>query len=180
MTKEKRKVWREKNYQKNKAKILARNAEWRRNNPDKVRQANKKARENWKAKHPTISKRLAEIRKAWTKLNWKKVKEAQSRYKQRHPDANRDAHLRRVYGISLEQYNELLQKQNGVCALCCEPETVKQSGKRPNSLAVDHCHETSKIRGLLCKRCNTSVEVFVGHPERIERLVNYFDSVCGK
>lgn len=57
------------------------------------------------------------------------------------------------YGLTLDQYNEMLQAQNFVCKICEQPETSLLNGK-PKPLAVDHCHNTNKIRGLLCSRCN--------------------------
>lgn len=61
------------------------------------------------------------------------------------------------HGITVDQYNEILEKQNGVCAICESPETtLKKNGFRPN-LAIDHCHETGKIRALLCNKCNTMI-----------------------
>lgn len=61
----------------------------------------------------------------------------------------------RNYGITREDYDLLFEKQNGLCAICKEPETkiVKWSG-RLLPLSVDHDHVTGKIRGLLCNRCN--------------------------
>ena len=56
------------------------------------------------------------------------------------------------FGITKVEYNELLEKQKGVCALC--PATDSGDG-RP--LFVDHCHETGRVRGLLCKQCNTAI-----------------------
>lgn len=60
------------------------------------------------------------------------------------------AHAKRVetiYGISAEEYDALLRKQKGRCAICrCLPRTIR--------LAVDHDHKTGEVRGLLCKRCN--------------------------
>jgi hypothetical protein len=66
--------------------------------------------------------------------------------------------LKSVYGITLEEYNDILVKQNNVCAICNKPEkcldyrtgTVKR-------LSVDHCHTTDKIRGLLCSGCNRGI-----------------------
>lgn len=58
-------------------------------------------------------------------------------------------HLRSLYGITHIHYNEMLAKQNGCCEICGIHHT--QLIKR---LAVDHCHTTSKIRGLLCQQCN--------------------------
>lgn len=57
--------------------------------------------------------------------------------------------LKENYGISLEQYNEMLKQQNDCCKICNEH---KDSFDR--ALAVDHCHITNKVRGLLCKNCN--------------------------
>jgi len=61
--------------------------------------------------------------------------------------------LKRLYGISLEQFNILFEEQNGVCAICMG---TNPSGKR---LAVDHDHETGQVRGLLCSMCNTRLAV---------------------
>lgn len=58
-------------------------------------------------------------------------------------------HLKRKFGITEEQYNELLERQGGGCAICGK--TGEQEGK---SLAVDHNHVTGEIRGVLCYRCN--------------------------
>src|SRR6266851_2205326 len=53
------------------------------------------------------------------------------------------------YGISEEEYERLLRLQNGVCAICKE--------KPEGWLCVDHCHLTGKVRGLLCKNCNSAL-----------------------
>lgn len=60
--------------------------------------------------------------------------------------------LKRKYGINSSDYEELLIKQNGNCALC--PKTESRPGYK---LAVDHCHSTGKVRGLLCYECNRSL-----------------------
>jgi len=62
--------------------------------------------------------------------------------------------LKFKYGITPEQWNVMYTKQNGCCAIC-----KKQSGKLKSNrkLAVDHCHDTNIIRGLLCQACNTAI-----------------------
>ncbi len=60
------------------------------------------------------------------------------------------------YKITLQDYADMFEQQNGVCAICGFPESVMQKGKRQN-LAVDHCHKTGKVRGLLCHQCNKGI-----------------------
>ena len=55
------------------------------------------------------------------------------------------------FGINADQYEAILKEQNGVCAICYQPEPCNRM------LAVDHCHTTNKIRGLLCSNCNTAL-----------------------
>ena len=59
----------------------------------------------------------------------------------------------RMYGITDAEYDALLESQDGLCAICRQPETTIRNG-RVQPLSVDHDHETGAIRGLLCARCN--------------------------
>lgn len=61
------------------------------------------------------------------------------------------------------------EEQGGVCAICGNPET----DKRNHRLAVDHCHETDKIRGLLCKSCNIGLGMFKDNTNNLTRAVAY-------
>lgn len=61
----------------------------------------------------------------------------------------RRAHLKRQFGITVEQYEELLASQNECCAIC-----ERHSSEFKTRLAVDHDHVTGRIRGLLCTYCN--------------------------
>jgi hypothetical protein len=61
----------------------------------------------------------------------------------------------REFGITLYDYNEMLLKQKNACAICCFPEKIIDNRtNKIRSLAVDHCHITKKVRGLLCTACN--------------------------
>jgi hypothetical protein len=75
----------------------------------------------------------------------------------------RDYDLKRRYGISLKEYSEMLAAQNGCCAVC----------KEQSDLVVDHCHETGKVRSLLCNSCNRSLGLLKEDPTRIMRLADY-------
>jgi hypothetical protein len=61
--------------------------------------------------------------------------------------------LMRSFGLTVEQYDKMHSDQNGVCAICSQPERSIRGGK-VKFLAVDHCHYTGEIRGLLCSKCN--------------------------
>jgi hypothetical protein len=63
-------------------------------------------------------------------------------------------HLKKSYNLTIEQYNEMLKQQNGVCAICGKEEITKDSLRNVRKLSVDHNHKTGKIRGLLCASCN--------------------------
>ena len=75
------------------------------------------------------------------------------------------------YGITLEQYAELHKKQNGLCKICNQ--RTQGRGAAKNNLAVDHDHETGKIRGLLCSHCNTGLGLFRDNPELLKIAINY-------
>ena len=74
--------------------------------------------------------------------------------------------LKKEYGISIEEYDERLKKQNGCCAIC-----LKQPSKK--RLAVDHSHSTGKIRGLLCSNCNTAIGKFKDDKSLLAKAIDY-------
>lgn len=82
----------------------------------------------------------------WTRAN-------PGRWKGRDPLYFREKKLRRTYGLSLADYEQMLLSQGGVCAICGRPEQREMYNK-PRRLAVDHNHKTGRVRGLLCAACN--------------------------
>lgn len=73
----------------------------------------------------------------------------------------RDYKLQYDYGITLNEYDIMLEKQNGVCAICgCEETNNGRWKTGPIRLSVDHNHKTNKVRGLLCNNCNTALGGF--------------------
>ena len=79
----------------------------------------------------------------------------------------KDKQLRRKYGISIEQYDELLLAQHGLCKICGR---TCITGK---SLSVDHDHKTGAVRGLLCVPCNQALGQFQESPEVMARAIVY-------
>ena len=110
---------------------------------------------NFEWRQSIISKEKAEYARKWRAAN---------------PEKSKNNYLKKCYGITLEQYNEMLIKQNGVCAICCE--------KDPNfdNLAVDHDHKTNKVRGLLCHLCNRALGMFKDDGIRIKNAIIYLNA----
>jgi hypothetical protein len=81
----------------------------------------------------------------------------------------------RRYGISVEEYRRIQSEANGLCAICGRPETRKFKGTTKR-LAVDHCHTTGRVRGMLCHSCNTLLAMAGDQPEVLRRGVEYLTS----
>lgn len=78
------------------------------------------------------------------------------------------------YGISVAEFEEMYRQSDGLCAICRRPETLKQRG-RVQRLSIDHCHDTLKVRGLVCKRCNTAIGLLYDDPLRARALAEYLE-----
>lgn len=90
----------------------------------------------------------------------------------------RDLHLRRKYGISAADYDRVLAEQGGGCALCgVRPEDLS-AGRYRTYLHVDHCHETGRIRGLLCPEHNLLLGRFGDSPEMFRRVLEYLEAAA--
>lgn len=82
---------------------------------------------------------------------------------------NRKPRSNRLYYNKVE-YDKFYQLQNGKCAICG---VESGSGNRGDKLALDHCHSTQKLRGLLCHRCNTAIGLFKDNTQIIESAIKY-------
>lgn len=82
------------------------------------------------------------------------------------PDVTKGYHLKDSFGITFEEYRQKLTEQNGVCAVC-------NQGPEKRKLCVDHDHESGKIRGLLCGRCNTALGSLKESVVIIQALLEY-------
>ena len=80
---------------------------------------------------------------------------------------DRASNLKRMYGISIQEWNIKLEQQKGVCAIC---QGTCVSGRR---LSVDHDHRTGKIRELLCGNCNHGLGKFLDSPALLLKAIDY-------
>lgn len=84
--------------------------------------------------------------------------------------------LKRLYGISVDEYYMLLAKQGGGCAICAARIPGMRHYKRNGRIEmfhVDHCHSTGKVRGLLCSSCNRAIGLLRDDPDLALRVSQY-------
>jgi hypothetical protein len=105
----------------------------------------------------------------WREANpeaWKANQDRSNAKRLADPEYRRDKREReisRLYGISVEEFRQMLASQDGCCAICgCEPPEQDDSKPLPRGTAstrlhVDHCHTSGRVRGLLCGNCNTMI-----------------------
>jgi len=131
-----------------KEEIRAYNKKWRTENKERKRKYDKE----WRTKN---KKRKGECNKRWRDKN-----------KERLAAWFRENDLKKKYGLTIEDYKEMIASQNGVCAICGHP---------PNSkgFSVDHKHETGKVRGLLCSKCNIVIGLLGDSPELLKAALEY-------
>lgn len=83
--------------------------------------------------------------------------------------------LKRSYGLSVEQYEQMIRNQDGLCAICKESPKNKQR----KQFYVDHNHETGNIRGLLCGTCNSAIGLMQENPDSLRRAAEYLEKYNG-
>lgn len=99
--------------------------------------------------------------------NTTKYKQAQRKREQKRD--RRAMELKYKYGITVDEYNILLEAQSGKCAIC----KTNSPGGKFNNFHVDHDHNTNKIRGLLCMNCNTALGSLKEDINIIEAMLHY-------
>jgi hypothetical protein len=147
--------------------IDKRHAEYTRNNREAVRlkqkeydmEHKKQKSDSNKKRHKLKSTEIAEYKRTYRKNNKEKVAVQFRRIS-----------LRKNYGLTLEQYNEMLEVQGGRCAICGVLQTEVKMTFR-----VDHDHTTGKVRGLLCHKCNVSLGLMNDNPEILQNAIKYLD-----
>lgn len=117
--------------------------EWNQNNKDKVKAANLKNRDKRKQFYNSPEGIIS----------------------------SRKAHLKRIYNLTLDAFDKMLEDQNFKCAVCEGNETHDKH----RVMAVDHCHETGKIRGLLCFKCNSALGNFNDNKQLLINAIKYLE-----
>lgn len=158
--------------------------EWARKNRAENPEQQRAADQRWRERHPGKS---AEATRKWAQNNPDKIKEKerarmadpvraekrrararehQHTYRKKNPNKVLSARLEKLYGITLAQYEALEVYQGGCCAICLRP-------RGRTRLHVDHCHETGRVRGLLCSNCNNGIGRFLHKDSSLSRAIDY-------
>ncbi len=85
---------------------------------------------------------------------------------------HREWKLKKTYGISLDEYEDILYEQDCRCLIC-----GALPGRR--ALDVDHDHKTGKIRGLLCENCNKTLGQVHDNVEILQNMIDYLENTNG-
>ena len=140
------------------------NKEWFKHNPEKKAQ--------YAAAYYQRNKEASKERSRIYRLeNKDKIKEYRLKNSERNKKYCINHALTRRYGITLKQYNDLLSKQNHTCGIC-----GTNSSDFSRRLAVDHCHTTDRVRGLLCSNCNTLLGLSKENPTVLLNAIAYINT----
>lgn len=94
----------------------------------------------------------------------------QAHYLKQYHVRTADDRRRDRYGLSGEQYRQMLEAQRGLCAIC-------EQAPEGYALHIDHCHATDRVRGLLCRKCNMALGLFSDNPDRLLRAAGYVNLI---
>jgi hypothetical protein len=159
------------------------NEQYRAENKEKIKAKEKQYRikhktkkKNYMAQYRAENKdKISEQKKQWDIDNMENSKQYyvnnKEKYKQRYvnnKDEQKERFFKRKYGLTLEQYTEIYNKQYGKCAICGKHQT-----KLKQALCVDHDHITNIVRGLLCSNCNTGIGMLEDNVQLLTNAIDY-------
>jgi len=160
-TKEQRAIYKKEYREKNKEQIAAYLKKWKGRNKEKMATYNKTYREK-------NVEYIAAYAKEYHEKNKEAIKEYREKNKEQIAIYKKEWNLKK-YGLSLEDYNNMLDEQNHKCKLCLTSFTTLIS----KNIHIDHCHTTNKVRGVLCLHCNTGLGYFKDNTRTLTKAINY-------
>ena len=174
--KERSKIHRQKQMKENPESVREYYREYRKKNIKRIREIESLSRKKnidrirsaYKTHKTRYADKIIEYRKR-PEIKAKKLRATRMERKM-YPEKEMARYIKRLYGMTLEDYNKILLFQGGVCKICG---LTDESGRRLN---VDHCHKTGVVRGLLCRKCNTAIGLFRDDPTIIRMAAQYLES----
>lgn len=141
-------------------------AEWKLRNPDKVKAAEDRRRQAVR----NDPERLAKSREYRRDYQRRKRAAFSEEEKEIEREKSRIAEMKKKFGIGTEEYERILAAQDYVCAICGSP---SPRSSRKERFAIDHDHDTGKIRGVLCNPCNRGIGLLGDKVSRLQAAVDY-------
>lgn len=159
----------------NRVKLQLYKTKWKKNNPEKIKNYGKTQIQRsriWKKDNPEYSKQyyLKNGKRDYNRRKEREIKDLEFKNKNSFATKRRNLKIK----LSYEEYKKMFINQQNVCAICYKPETsIHYKSGQKSVLSIDHCHKTNKVRGLLCRKCNTALGMFLDEPKLVLRAYNY-------
>ena len=138
------------------------NKTWREKNIDHV----KKYSKEYNSKN--FEKRKLAFN-AWVEKNPERMRELKKNNREKNKLIERERKLKRFYNMTLEDYDNLMASQNSKCKICSKD----AADERNKNLVIDHCHDSGKVRSLLCDRCNRTLGVLEENVDLMMKMMQY-------
>jgi|10_taG_2_1085330.scaffolds.fasta_scaffold08177_3 hypothetical protein len=157
----------------NREKRLAQQKEYREKNKEAIKEYREKNKEQIAAQQKEYNEKNKEQIAAQQKEYYEKNKEQIAAQRKEYNEKNKEqkaAYWReKKYGLSSEDYKNMLDEQNDKCKICLTSFTILDT----KHIHVDHCHTTNKIRGILCGMCNLGLGHFKDDIQKLTKAINY-------
>lgn len=112
----------------------------------------------------------------WQERNREHKNKYQKEWNKKNPEKQRKSYLKSMYGLGWEMYLFLYKKQEGLCKICSVPLKLHNTDDdHKETVHIDHCHTTGKIRGLLCNKCNSGLGFFKENQEYLKKAIEYLE-----
>ena len=114
----------------------------------------------------------------WRKRNLHHRAQKIRALREKHPTRDTEYFRRSMYGLTREDYDQMLKDQHYLCAICKqpEPEHIKNRRDKRGGFCVDHCHKTGKVRAILCHSCNIGIGKFRDDPAFVRAAAEYLEA----
>lgn len=175
MTPEEKRAYNQKYWAANKERLSAYNKARREEDPEDNRVRCRAWRAKNAQRHRDNQKRYREEnreyvlqkKREWYMNNKERHRRRDEDWKKRNPEKVWESTLRAAYGLNLSDWQAMFEAQGGVCAIC------RRTCKANRRLSVDHCHDSGKVRGLLCQLCNSAIGKLYDSPALVQRALEY-------
>lgn len=148
---------------------------WQRNN--------RSTRREWERRHaekPGVRERKAAQARDRRRENPERYRAYQRKLYAQDPksflERSRQYSIKRRFGLTQQQYEDMVAAQDGKCAICLQNRSVRETFR----LGVDHCHSTGAIRGLLCSNCNIGIGHFADSPDLLRAAADYLERTAAR